>query len=194
MEKYNIILSAEEQFSREVSLGVIVTRPLTTWHYLVPGFFIIDFLRRGSAVRQYTKNFMFPRKLALDAARAIDLEEDKTSVNSRIKENIGAWLNSLKLYSPDLAQAHRDLIDVLVDHYLKLLNTEGNSYYLLIEDAYENRDQYQAFLKKITAAEQDVDRQLIEKTGRSVKVREKILAEQQQVEKRRNKIMDEIFS
>ena len=194
MEKYNIILNAEAQFSREVSLGVIVTRPLTTWHYLVPGFFIIDFLRRGSAVRQYTKHFMFPRKLALDAARAIDLEEDKTSVDYRIKENIGAWLNSLNLYSPDLVQAHTDLMDVLIDYYLKLLNTEGNSYYLLIKGAYRNRDHYKAFLKKITAAEQDVDRQLIEKTGRSVKVREKILAEQQQVEKRRNKIMDEIFS
>ena len=112
MEKYNIILSAEEQFSREVSLGVIVTRPLTIWQYLVPGFFIIDFLRRGSVIRQYTNHFMFPRKLALDAARAIDLEEDKTSVNSRIKENIEAWLNSLKLYSPDLVQAHTDLIEV----------------------------------------------------------------------------------
>ncbi|MCK5195686.1 MAG: NF038143 family protein, partial [Desulfobulbaceae bacterium] len=181
-------------FSREVSLGVIVTRPLTTWHYLLPGFFIIDFLRRGSAVRQYTKHFMFPRKLALDAARAIAQGEDETSVDYRIKENIGAWLNSLNLYFPDLVQAHTDLMDVLIDYYLKLLNTEGNSYYLLIKDAYRSRDHYKAFLKKITAAEQDVDRQLIEKTGRSVKVREKILAEQQQVEKRRNKIMDEIFS
>ena len=44
MDKYDIILSAEEQFAREVTLGVIVTRPLTLWHSIIPGMFVIDFL------------------------------------------------------------------------------------------------------------------------------------------------------
>ena len=77
MDKCDIIMNAEEQFAREVTLGVIVTRPLTAWHTIIPGFFIVDFLRRGSAIRQYTKHFMFPRKLALDAAVAVTREEDK---------------------------------------------------------------------------------------------------------------------
>ena len=68
MDKYDIIENAERQFAREVTLGVIVTHPLTAWHYIIPGFFIIDFLRRGSAIRQYTKHFMFSRKLAMDTA------------------------------------------------------------------------------------------------------------------------------
>ena len=59
MEKYNMILAAEEQFAREVTLGVIVTRPLTVWHYIIPGMFIIDFLRRGSAIRRYNKHFIY---------------------------------------------------------------------------------------------------------------------------------------
>ena len=29
MDKYDIIVNAEQQFAREVTLGVIVTRPLT---------------------------------------------------------------------------------------------------------------------------------------------------------------------
>ena len=37
MEKYDIIVDAEQQFAREVTLGVIVTRPLTVWHYIIPG-------------------------------------------------------------------------------------------------------------------------------------------------------------
>ena len=37
MEKYTIIVNAEEQFAREVTLGVIVTRPLTVWHSIIPG-------------------------------------------------------------------------------------------------------------------------------------------------------------
>ena len=71
MEKYKMILMAEEKMAREVTLGVIVTRPLTVWHYIIPGMFIIDFLRRGSALRKYTEHFMFPRKLAIDAAQAL---------------------------------------------------------------------------------------------------------------------------
>ena len=31
MDKYDIIVNAEQQFAREVTLGVIVTRPLTVW-------------------------------------------------------------------------------------------------------------------------------------------------------------------
>ena len=77
MEKYNLIVSAEEQFAREVTLGAIVARPPSAWSYLIPGMFIIDFLRRGSAIRKYTQHFMFPRKLAVDAARAVSQGEDE---------------------------------------------------------------------------------------------------------------------
>ena len=71
MEKYNLILSAEEQFAREVTLGAIVAKPPSAFFYLIPGMFIIDYLRRGSAIRKYSKHFMFPRKLAVDAALSI---------------------------------------------------------------------------------------------------------------------------
>ncbi len=99
MDKSDIIMNAEEQFAREVTLGVIVTRPLTAWHYIIPGMFVIDFLRRGSAIRQYTKHFMFPRKLAMDAAAAVAVtrEKDKEALNCRIREGISRWLESLNL-------------------------------------------------------------------------------------------------
>ena len=102
MENYNMILAAEEQFAREVTLGVIVSRPLTVWHYIIPGMFIIDFLRRGTAIRQYTKHFLFPRKLALEAAQAISEKEDKSSITSHFEEDVSIWLNELKLFSPEL--------------------------------------------------------------------------------------------
>ena len=82
MEKYQMILAAEEQFAREVTLGVIVTQPLTAWYYIIPGMFIIDFLRRGSAIRRYTKHFIYPRKLALEAARVSCESEDESAITS----------------------------------------------------------------------------------------------------------------
>ena len=192
MDKYNIIMSAEQQFAREVTLGVIVTRPLTVWHYIIPGFFIIDFLRRGSAIRQYTQHFMFPRKLALDAAVS-KMQAEEESENSRMDEDIRIWLESLNLYSPDLVQAHVTLVEILTEHYVKLLNAEGDNFNLLLENAYQSRDDFKHFIESITPAENEVDRLVIDQLGGDEKVQEKIFAEQQQIEKRRLKILDQVF-
>jgi len=193
MDKCDIIENAEQQFAREVTLGIIVTRPLTAWHTIIPGFFIIDFLRRGSAIRQYTKHFMFPRKLAMDAAVAEMQGESKESISSDINANIRIWLESLKLYSPNLAEAHVVLIEILTAHYRELLNAEGNTFYLLLEHAYQHRNNFNQFIETITSAENEVDRQVIEQLGGDEKVKEKMFAEQQQIAKRRQKILEEVF-
>jgi len=193
MDKYDIIVEAEQQFAREVTLGTIVTRPLTMWHYIIPGFFIIDFLRRSSAIRQYTKHFMFPRKLAMDAAVAQMQGENQASLRSDLDDNTRIWLESLKVYSPDLVKAHVVLIEILAAHYLKLLNAEGDTFNLLIEHAYQNSDNFRQFIKTVTSAENEVDRQVIEQLGGNEKVEEKILTEQQQIAKRRHKILEQIF-
>ena len=193
MDKYNIIVNAEEQFAREVTLGVIVTRPLTAWYYIIPGMFIIDFLRRGSAIRQYTKHFMFPRKLALDAAVGKMQGEDEASVSSKMDDDIRMWLESLNIYSSDLVQALVKLVAILVEHYLKLLQADGDTFYLLIEHAYQSGDKFNHFIESITSLENEVDRQVVNLLGGNQRVQEKILAEQQQIAKRRQKIMDEVF-
>ena len=193
MEKYDIIVEAEQQFAREVTLGVIVTRPLTAWHTIIPGLFIIDFLRRGSAIRQYTKHFMFPRKLAMDAAVAEMQGEKKESMKYDLEDDTRIWLESLKLYSPDLVKAHLELIEVLAAHYLKLLNAEGDTFNLLIEHAYQNSENFEQFIKTVTSLENEVDLQVIEQLGGNEKVKEKIEAEQLQIAKRRHRILEEIF-
>jgi hypothetical protein len=193
MEKYKMILMTEEQMAREVTLGVIVTRPLTVWHYIIPGMFIIDFLRRGSALRKYTEHFMFPRKRAIDAAQALAQGQDEDAVSSRLENETRLWLNSLDLYTPGLLDAQLAVIKLLVDHYARLLNADGVSIYALIKAAYESRDRFQGHIDKLTAAEADVDRELIAKLGETDKLKAKISAEQKQLEERRSKIIAEVF-
>ncbi len=193
MEKYKMILLAEEKMAREVTLGVIVTRPLTVWHNIIPGMFIIDFLRRGSALRQYTRHFMFPRKLAIDAARALAQGEDEAAVFSHIENDTGAWLNSLDLHTPGLLQAQLTIIKLLIDHCARLLKEDGYSVYALIKKAYENRENFQGFIDELTAAEAEVDRELIVKLGETEKLKAKISAEQEQLKERREKIVQEVF-
>jgi len=193
MDKHDIIVDAEQQFAREVTLGVIVTRPLTMWHYIIPGFFIVDFLRRGSAIRQYTKHFMFPRKLAMEAALAQMQGETEEPTRSALEDNTRNWLESLRLYSPDLLKAHVELAGILAAHYLKLLNADGDTFDLLIEQAYQTSDNFKQFITTVTAAENEVDRQVIEQLGGNENAKEKIIAEQQQIAKRRHKILEEVF-
>ena len=179
--------------AREVTLGVIVTRPLTVWHYIIPGMFIIDFLRRGSALRKYTEHFMFPRKLAIDAAQALARGEGEAEVFSNIENRTATWLNLLDLNTPGLLQTQLAVIKLLVKHYARLLKEDGYSFYALIKKAYENRVSFRGFIDELTAAEAELDRELIAKLGETEKLTAKILAEQEQLKQRREKIAEEVF-
>ena len=191
--KYEMIIADEKQFAREVTLGVIVQQPLSVWHYLLPGMFIIDFLRRTSAISRYTKHFMFPRQLALDAAQHILQGYAEADVNSRLTADIETWLNSLKLYSPQLARAQHCAVDRLIAHYSRLLSAEGNSHLELIENAYGSQEAFEAHVRELAAIEAEIDRAIIEKMGNTEKLQEKLQLEAQQVELRRNKMLENLF-
>ena len=193
MDRYDIITHAEEQFAREVCLGVIYLRPLSVWHYLIPGMFIIDFLRRGSIIRKYTETFMFPRKIALEGARSLSAGETRAVIDSHLEGEIKNWLSAHRLDHQALVKAQKETVDLLMDHYLKLLQTEGESYYDLIEHAYSSRENFEAHLQQITAAENNVDQAILGKVGDNPVVKEKLQLEARQVENRRRKILEDIF-
>jgi hypothetical protein len=194
MEKKILIIEAERKFAREVTLGAIVANPPSGWYYLIPGMFIIDFLRRESALRRYTKHFLFPRNLAIDAALALINGEEETSVASHVEAELAARLSSLSLNTEDLFKAHMNFMNTLITHYQALLRAEGDSYHLLIREAYQNRDDLQSVLSELTAAERAVDQLVIEKSGGNEKVEKKIHIEQQQIENRREILLDAVFS
>jgi hypothetical protein len=192
-EGYSIILHAEESFARAVALGVHVKRPMTAWHFLLPGMFILDFLRRSSEAKRYSALFLFPRKLALDGALDIMNGEDIKIILSRIEEKIRQWLTSLKLYSERLLRGQTEEMDLLIDHYSKLLHAEGDSYPALVKNAYKTREQYEAYLHQLAAAEQEVDQAIGEIHGEAGDIWERLRAEQLQVEELRRKEVNQIF-
>lgn len=192
-EKYDLILSEEDSLARQVALGVVVTTPQSVWHYLIPFMFIFDFLRRSTTMRRYTQHFMFPRKLAMDTASDILEGQDKRERLSWTEEEIKVWLETLDLYSPSLQTAQMKVVTQLMDHYTKLLQTEGDTYYDLVRNAYISQNDYQAHLSQLKTFEQEVDRAIIERLGETEKLRETLLAEAEQLERMRQKRLDEIF-
>jgi hypothetical protein len=193
MEKLDIIRAAETQFAREVTIGVVYQQPPSAWYYLIPGMFIIDFLRRTTAISRYTKHFMFPRNLALDAARALSSGEEKALIDRNLDGDIKQWLQSLNLYSTGLAWSQRVVVDLLTDHYTRLFNAQGATYYELIENAYPAQAAFENHLAALTDAENEIDRVIIAQAGNNEKLKEKLDLEAQQVAKRRNRTVEDIY-
>jgi ABC-type transporter lipoprotein component MlaA len=79
------------------------------------------------------------------------------------------------------------VVTQLMDHYTRLLQTEGDTYYDLVRNAYMSQRDYQVFLSQLKAFEQEVDRAIIERLGETEKLREKLLAEEEQLERMRKK-------
>jgi len=192
-KKHKVILEAEESFARAVALGVHVKRPLSAWHFVLPGMFIFDFLRRSGDTRRYSTPFVFPRKLTLDGALDILKGENRKKILSQIEEEMKQWLSSLNLYSERLHRKHMDEIDLLVDHYSNLLQAEGKSYQALVRHAYGTRAQYEAYLQQLGAAEQDVDRAIAEIRGETEGIGEQLRVGQIQVMELRTKEVNQIF-
>ncbi len=192
-KNYNLVLNAEESFARAVALGVHVKRPLTSWHFLLPGMFLFDFLRRSSEIKRYSALFLFPRKLALNGALDILKGEDRVETLSRIEGDIKHWLVSLNLYSEKLHRKQMEVINLLVDHYSKLLDAEGDHYPGLIKDAYQTREPYEAYLQRLSTAEQEIDPAIIEIRGETPEMLERLRMEQVQVTELRTKELNQIF-
>ena len=192
-DTYRIILEAEESFARTVALGVVVKKPLTSWHFIIPGMFLFDFLRRNSETRRYSELFLFPRKAALHGTLDVLNGDDRRQVLSRVEEDIRQWLISLKLYSERLLRGHMEQIQLLIDHYIKLFQAEGKCYPELVRNAYKTQDQFMGYLQRLVAAEQEVDGAVAEIHGGTPEISERLRAEQVQLEAVRKIEVEHIF-
>ena len=191
--KYDIILSYEESFGGTVALRLIIERPLTLWYCLIPLVFVFEFLKRKKEQRIFTENFLFTKKLALDAAGDINKGEERQNRLSQIEDQIRDRLTAQKLYSWGIHQKQRAEVNLLIDHYLKLLNAEGKSYESLVKDAYQTRDNYQAFLHQLTSAEKEIDRAVINTLGKTEEIWQPMVMKQTIIGEMRAKRVDKIF-
>ena len=129
----------------------------------------------------------------MNAALADLNDEDKISVQDHIQMEIRARLESQNLQSDNLLEAQVRMVELLADYYTKLLNAEGDTYLILIENAYPLRDELAGFFDQLLAVEKEVDHEIVAVKGADQVLQERLAAEQQQVAKRRQKILDDIF-
>ena len=159
-KKFDRIYNYERFIGSSVALRVIKSKPIGVWEFLIPIVFILHFMRNKQSRELFIQNYMFTKRHALDAAfkmlkKGISREdaicgiEDKTRALLTAPETQG-------IYSETIRQQQIEEIDLLVDHYSKLLGAEGEDYDALARNAYGSRQNYFIFHEQLKSAEKKV--------------------------------------
>jgi hypothetical protein len=159
--KYENILGQEKSLARTVASAVIGQNPVAVWDVLIPIVFLFSFLKYKRTRETFALNFLFTKKLALEAAfDMIKKGETKEAAMARIKDKTSHLLASdtKGIYSVKIRQKQMREIDLLIDHYHKILNAEGKAFLSLVKNGYGSRENYAAFLKQLEQAEREVNR------------------------------------
>jgi hypothetical protein len=159
--KFENILGQEKSLARTVASAVIGQNPVAVWDVLIPIVFLFSFLKYKRTRETFALNFLFTKKLALEAAfDMIKKGETKEAAMARIKDKTSHLLASDKkgIYSVKIRQKQMREIDLLIDHYHKILNAEGKAFLSLVKNGYGSRENYAAFLKQLEQAEREVNR------------------------------------
>ena len=92
--KHENILANERSLAKTVANTVIEQPPLTAWEVLIPIVFLYNFLRFRRAREIFVLNFLFTKKLALEAAfDMVKRGGTKEEAIARVKEKTGEILD-----------------------------------------------------------------------------------------------------
>jgi len=168
--KYENVLVKERSLANTVARTVIEQPPLTAWEVLIPIVFLYNFLRFRRAREIFVLNFLFTKKLALEAAfDMMKKGETREAAMARVKEKTGQVLASDQkgIYSSKIRQRQMREIELLIDHYYKLLNAEGKDYATMVKNTYPDRKDYIAFVEQLEQVEKEVIRAATQTLGNS---------------------------
>lgn len=109
-------------------------------------------------LRATRRNLLFTRKLALNAARDVIHGEDRALAMGGVERSTRSILDREKqgVYTEKIRRRQLKEIEILLDHYLKLLRADGRRLEDAIRACYPDRASYAAYLDRLQEAEQGV--------------------------------------
>ncbi len=157
--QYKIILEHERSMARAVAASLIQLKPVTVWEVMIPVMFILNFAKIRQSREVFIQNHLFTKNMALKAAFDMFKKElNKQAVMESIESQTQKTLSSVpdSIYSDEIRHEQIKEIELLIDHYGKLFNADGENYAGLVVSAYQTRENYAVFFKQLKAAESDV--------------------------------------
>jgi hypothetical protein len=158
-KKFKIIFERERSMAQGLAVSLIRPKTLTVWEIMIPVIFILNYAKMKQSREIFIQNQMFTKKMALDAA--LDMQKKnapKETVLAQIESKTKELVSSVPggIYSDDIRRQQLNEIDLLIDHFSKLLNAEGKDYASLVTSAYQSATEYQSFLNQLKSAENEV--------------------------------------
>lgn len=166
--KHENILAQEKALAKSVASVVIGQSPITAWDVLIPIIFIFNVLKFKRAREIFTLNFLFTKKLALQGAfDMVKKGQSREDVLGQIRDQTSQILASDKkgIYSIKIRQKQMREMELLLDHYFRLLNAEGKDYRSMVRHAYRTRQDFAAFVKELEGIEKEVNRAASQTVG-----------------------------
>ena len=159
-KKFDLIYNYERFIGNSVALTVIKSKPIGVWEFLIPIVFILHYMRNKQSRELFIQNYMFTKRLALDAAfKMLKNGLNREDAISGIEDTTRALLAAPEtqgIYSEVIRLQQMNEIDLLVDHYSRLLGAEGEDYNAMTRDAYGSRLDYLKFHDQLIFAESKV--------------------------------------
>ena len=166
--KHENILAQEKALAKSVASVVIGQSPVTAWDVLIPIVFVFNVLKFKRAREIFTLNFLFTKKLALQGAfDMVKKGQSREDILGQIRDRTSQILASDQkgIYSNKIRQKQMREMELLLDHYFRLLNAEGKDYGSMVRHAYRTPQDFAAFVKELEGIEQEVNRAASQTAG-----------------------------
>ncbi len=194
--KIKNIQGEERETARAVANDVIGTMAVGVWDFLLPPLFIINLLKHQRSKEAFTLNFVFTKKLALEAAgnmlrSGLTKEASVAEVEQRTSSILSA--DRKGVYSEKVRLKQILEVRLLIDHYQKLITSEGKTYPEMVRAAYADRASFESFLSRLSAAEKEVNRAALQLAGKNPEAKEFVARMEEAVRQVRRRDLDNYF-
>ena len=165
---YYEILEKEVQLARAVAYSTRRARPFSVWEVMIPIVFILGYMRARQQGEMFVQNFIFTKKLALQAARDCCSQGlSDSQVFQRIEKKTQDLLDTLDptLYSEAIRQAQLEEMRLLMQHYLKLLQSNQPVLTDCIRTTSPTGEDYLVFIEELRHMEKAVAAAAVETVG-----------------------------
>lgn len=167
MKKFDLILNRERRNAQIVAERVMKAKMDFGWKILIPILLFLDYAVIRRRIKVAKENLLFTKKMALEAAWDIKGGEAKKARIEKLHAETKKVLGEDKggVYSEKIRKRQLKEMEILVDHYLRLLNAEGKNYKELVKNAYETESSYHSFIEQLEQAERGVNQAAIMTLG-----------------------------
>ena len=160
-KKFEMILARETSMARAVALATIKPRPFSVWEVLIPIIFIFGYMKSKETREVFAQNVLFTKKMAMQAAfDMLKKDQSRETAMEQIRTKTREMIATIPggIYSDEIRQAQLKEIELLIDHYCQLLNSDGDDYDSLVFNAYQTPERLTEFFERLQKAEESVGR------------------------------------